>query len=63
MESVYIEFVFDNTVLSIVDRYKYMGTVLNEHLDFTLTFSILAGAAGRALGAVISKFKALDLID
>ena len=53
------EFVFDNTVLSIVDRYKYLGTVLNEHLDFTVTSSILSAAAGRALGAVISKFKGL----
>ncbi len=51
------EFMFDNTVLNIVDRYKYLGTILNEHLDFSVTSSVLSGAAGRALGAVISKFK------
>ena len=53
------EFVFDNTVLSIIDIYQYLGTVSNEHLDFTVTSSILSAAAGRALGAVISKFKGL----
>ncbi len=47
------EFMFDNTVLNIVDRYKYLGTILNEHLDVSVTSSILSGAAGRALGAVI----------
>ncbi len=49
----------DNTVLNIVERYKYLGTILNEHLDFSLTSSVLSGAAGRALGSVISKFKGL----
>ncbi len=61
------EFIFDNTVSNIVDRYKYIGTILNqgpirrlnEHLDFSVTCSILSGAAGRKLGAVISKFKGL----
>ncbi len=48
---------FDKTVLNIVDRYKYLCTILNEHLDFSVTSSVLSGAAGRALGAVISKFK------
>ncbi len=42
---------FDNTVLNIVDRYKYLGTILNEHLDFSVTSSVLSGAAGRTLGA------------
>ncbi len=50
---------FDNTVLNIVDRYRYMGTILNEHLDFSVTSLVLSGATGRALGAVISKFKGL----
>jgi hypothetical protein len=50
---------FDNTVLNIVDRYKYLGIVLNEHFDFNVTSSVLAGAVGRALGTVISKFRSL----
>ncbi len=51
------EFMFDNTVLNIVDRYKYLSTILNEHLHFSVTSSVPSGAAGRTLGAVISKFK------
>ncbi len=36
-----------------------MGVVLQEHLDFKITEEVLAGAAGRALDAIISKFKCL----
>ncbi len=52
-------FTFDNSPLNVVNKYKYLGIILEEHLDFNLTASVLANAAGRALGAVISKFKTL----
>ena len=52
-------FQFDGVALNIVEKYKYLGTVFSEHLDYDVTSSMLAGAAGRALGGVISKFKAL----
>ena len=42
-----------------VDRYKYLGVVLNEHLNFNVTADILADSSGRALGAVIGKSKHL----
>ena len=47
------------STLSIVDTYKYLGIVLNEYLDYTVTADVLANSAGRALGAVINKFKCL----
>ena len=43
--------------LEIIDKYKYLGTVLDEHLNYNVTADVLAGAGGRALGAIISKFK------
>ncbi len=43
-------------VLEIVDKNKYLGTEINEYLNFNVTADDLAGAGGRALGAVISKF-------
>ena len=43
--------------IDITDKYKYLGIYLNEYLDFNVTCETLAGAAGRALGGVISKFK------
>ena len=52
-------FFFDGTSLKVVDKYKYLGTMLHEHLDYNVTSTILAAAAGRALGSVISKFKLL----
>ncbi len=50
-------FKFDHNELKIVDRYKYLGIILQENLDYNVTRSVLARAVGRALGAVISKFK------
>ncbi len=50
-------FTFDNSVIEIVDRYKYLGVMLHEHLDYDIIADLLASAAGRALGAVITKFR------
>ncbi len=50
---------FDNTVLNIINRYKYRGTILNQHLDVSVTSSVLSGGPDLALGAVISTFKQL----
>ena len=51
------KFLFDESELEIVSQYKYLGIILTEHLDFNGTADVLAGGAGRALGAIISKFK------
>ncbi len=56
-------FLFYNNVLKI-DKYKYLGIILQEHLDFNVTASVLASAVGRALGvAVISKLKSFKIQD
>lgn len=36
-------------------QYKYLGVVLDEHLDYTITAKTLAEASSRALGSLISK--------
>ena len=41
--------------LTVSSKYKYLGGVLNETLDFTITADTLSDAAGRALRAVINK--------
>ena len=43
----------------MASEYKYLGIILDEHLKFDSCISALASAAGRALGAIISKFKEL----
>ncbi len=48
----------NGNLLEFVSDYKYLGTLLNEHLDYTKTAELLANSAGRALGAVINKVKA-----
>ncbi len=42
--------------LKTVDSYKYLGCILHETLDFSVTAIVLAGAASRALGAIIDKY-------
>ena len=40
-------------------KYKYLGITVDGHLKFDSCISVLASAASRALGAIISKFKEL----
>ena len=43
--------------LDIVDKYTYMGIVINEYLDYNVTAKTVAQSAGRALGLLIAKCK------
>ena len=45
--------------MEVVGRYKYLGLVLDEFLNYDTTATVLAESGGRALGAVYSKFKQL----
>ncbi len=40
-----------------MDKYKYLGIVLNEHLEYSIVAMILANSAGRALGAIYNKYR------
>ena len=53
------EFTLGEHVLNYVENYKYLGVVLNEFLDFTVTCNNLAQSASRALGEINSKFEVL----
>lgn len=47
-------------MLQTVDKYKYLGLILNEFLDFTITSQVLADSAGRALGSIMNKYKQIN---
>ncbi len=49
-----------NKSFNVVDRYKYLGIIINEFLEFEVTASTLADAASRRLGVVIGKIKHLS---
>ena len=49
------EFSLGVNALNITDEYRYLGLVLNEHMDFSATGQILADAGGRAFGALRNK--------
>ena len=51
------EFYVGQSKLGIVSSYKYLGISLNEFLDYNVCAQELAEAGGRALGAIIAKFK------
>lgn len=53
------DFEYGENVLEKVACYKYLGIILDENLKYDLCSSTLADSGGRALGAIISKFKAL----
>ena len=43
--------------LKVVQSYKYLGVIFDEHLNFKLCEKTLADAAGKALGGMIHKLK------
>ena len=45
--------------MSIVNSYKYLEFLLDEHLDFVQGVDVLGSSAGRAISSVIAKFKHL----
>ena len=53
------EFVFGDEPLKIVTKYKYLGVILDEFLDYRVTAEVLADAGGRALGGIIHKLQPL----
>ena len=48
-------FYLDENIITYVDKHKYLGRILNETLDYTVTTNVLSEAAGRSLGAVLNK--------
>ncbi len=54
-----IKVTFNGSELEIVKQYKYLGVFMDEYLDFNVTENVIAGAAGRAFGAILTKFRNL----
>ena len=53
------QFLYGDETLSFVEQYKYLGLVLNEHLDINVTVKMVAQSACRALGLLIAKYKSM----
>ncbi len=51
-------FMYGEQNINVVFQYKYLGLILNEHLDYALMAKMVAKSAGRALGLLIAKCKA-----
>ena len=50
---------FGDNQLNLVQKQKYLGIFLDDHLNFENCATVLSESAGRALGGVIHKFKSL----
>ena len=53
-------FHYGKDIVEIVRDYKYLGVVFDEKLKFEKCNDILCNSVGRALGAIIAKFKELN---
>jgi hypothetical protein len=51
-------FTYGDKTIEMVTRYKYLGLVFNEHLNYQETAKMVSQAAHRALGVLIAKDKA-----
>ena len=51
------EFHYGANVIETVCQYKYLGIVVDEFLDYSVTAGILADSAGRALGSIYTKYR------
>ena len=49
--------------MSIVNSYKYLEFLFDEHLDFVQGVDVLSSSAGRALSSVMAKFGHLRNVD
>ena len=45
--------------IEITKCYKYLGVIVDEHIEFKECVKVLADSSGRALGAIVSKIKQL----
>ncbi len=52
-------FTYGNENIQIVTQYKYLGVIMDEHLDFNILTSTLASSAKRALGSIYTKYRNL----
>ena len=52
-----------NCPIDICDTYKYLGIILNEHLDYTETANALSESAGRAFSSlIVNLYNKMDLL-
>ena len=48
-------FIFDKKSVPYCTKYKYLGTTINQYLDFKISAEAMCDPAGRALASIISK--------
>ena len=54
-KDVIIDLALVNELIEIVSKFKYLGVIFDEFLNFKECANVLADSTGRALSAVISK--------
>ena len=54
------EFHIGSNKIQLVEKYKYLGVVLNEYIDYEITSSTFADVGNRALGGIIHKCKSMN---
>ncbi|CAG2240243.1 unnamed protein product [Mytilus edulis] len=57
------EFQLNNMTLETVSKYRYLGLVITENLDYKETTNELVSSGSRSLGSLVSKYYAMDGMD
>ena len=55
MEKADVRYVIDNVEIPVVSKYKYLGSVIDEHLELNDMVEEKAMAGNKALGAWFSR--------
>ena len=50
-------FMCGDSVITTTGQYKYLGLIINEYMDYSITAKFVSQSANRALGLVIAKVK------
>ncbi len=59
--SIFIFHIWDDPI-HYVNKYKYLGLLIDKHLDYQYTATMVTNAAGHALGVLIAKVKSYGAV-
>ena len=56
-------FLLGNITIDFVEKYRYLGLMISENMDYTVSVKELSSAASRALGSLTSKYLHMGNMD
>ena len=60
VDRTHVNFYCGDGAISVVNKYTYLGILLDEFLDYNVTAKVVVQSASRALGLLVAKTKCLE---